>query len=222
MTCLLLSGFDPDRVIVDMAHARQARERLAAVNGLGRLHAAHEHDVLVVRVHANLAVVHRPLVLGADFRPRLALVGRAEHAARLRIARGPAALRHGRRLRRHRLRRARRHHHPHRVRPRAASRRPLPEAPAVPCRSPLQSARTPPSGWIATSRGRLRPIVPRGNPPPVILRHVLPPSVDWCIALPGPPPTKPHDVRRRSYVGRDQVVRVRRVNDEVRRARHQA
>jgi hypothetical protein len=43
----------------------------------------------------------------------------------------------------------------------------------------------------------MRPSDPPGNPPPESFVHVSPASVDFQIALPGPPPFMQQVVRRR-------------------------
>ena len=78
---------DPDRVVVDVAHPAEAGEDLAAVDRLRRIRAADVDRVFVVRVDADLAVIHRPLVLVRRERPRLAAIRRSPHAARLRVRR---------------------------------------------------------------------------------------------------------------------------------------
>ena len=110
---------DPDRVLIDVAGLAVAaglverRERLAAVERL-RDRQARDVDRLVVRrIDAELAEVHRPRVAVADERPGLALVLRAEDAA-ARADRAPAASQPRRRL----LRAVRRRRH-RRLNPRA-------------------------------------------------------------------------------------------------------
>ena len=81
---------DPDRVVVHVTHALEPGERLAAVGRLRRIHAGDVDRVRVVRIAADLAEVHRPLVLVGHERPRLALVGRAPDAVRLRVGHAAA------------------------------------------------------------------------------------------------------------------------------------
>ena len=81
------SRIDPDGVVIDVAHALERIECLAAVGRLRRLDAGDVHRVAVVRIGANLAEVHRPRVGVGHERPGLALVGRAPNAVALRIGR---------------------------------------------------------------------------------------------------------------------------------------
>ena len=85
---------DPDRVLVDVtgravaAGIVERREGLAAVERL-RYRQPGDVDRLVVRrIDAQLAEVHRPRVAVADVRPARALVVGAEDAAARRIERG--------------------------------------------------------------------------------------------------------------------------------------
>src|SRR5262245_32203374 len=51
----------------------------------------------------------------------------------------------------------------------------------------------------------IRPIAPLGRPLPLTRVHVSPPFSERHMPLPGPPPAKPHDVRRRWYVAANRV-----------------
>ena len=78
---LAVQRIDPDRVVVDVSLVRlDARERLAAVDRLLRIHAADVHRVRLVRVDADLAEVHRALVPVRHELPGLALVARPPDA----------------------------------------------------------------------------------------------------------------------------------------------
>ena len=55
----------------------------------------------------------------------------------------------------------------------------------------------------------MRPSGPSGTPP-LSLVHVSPPSVDFQMPLPGPPPFMQHAVRRRWYVDAYSDLAVRR------------
>ena len=115
--------------------------RLAAVDRLLRVHAADVDRVRVVRIDANLAEVHRPLVLVVHERPRLAVVDRLPDASRLRIRRATLTATAAR--------------PPHRRRAPAAPAQPRTRAPAP--RQPPGSA-TAPAAYHHARRVRRRRI----------------------------------------------------------------
>ena len=195
---------DPDRVVVHVTHAAlDARERLRAVDRLRGVLAADEDDLGVRRIDANLAVVHRAVVLVGHERPRLALVVRSPDAARVRI------------------RRRRRVAAPATAsacaRTAAAPAGPAPPRPptAASAGRRSRSARRSRSDSTARCRGRSRPITPRGQtaarelPPRLaavarLVDAAARPAADEAARRPAPL------IRRR-----EQDVRVRRIDDEI-------
>ena len=65
MRCLLFARIDPDRVVIAVRDALHLAPRLAAVDGLEERRAALVRDLGVGRVDADLAVVHRAIVVVA-------------------------------------------------------------------------------------------------------------------------------------------------------------
>ena len=86
-------GIDPQRVVVAVRNPGDRSEGLAAVRGFEKRGSAGIDDLFVRRVHADLAVIHRTVVVVAHDMPALALVVRAPHAATFRIWRLRRALR---------------------------------------------------------------------------------------------------------------------------------
>src|SRR4030095_6803508 len=76
---------DPQRVVIAVRDALNHLESFAAVDGFVEGSAAGVDDLVVLRVDANLAVVHRAIVVVAHDAPGLALVVRAPDAAPLRV-----------------------------------------------------------------------------------------------------------------------------------------
>src|SRR5262245_6009573 len=74
-------------MVVDVTHVVEALPRLSAVDRLGRAHAAEVDDIRVARIDANLAEIHRALILVRHEVPRASLVIGSPHAGHLWIRR---------------------------------------------------------------------------------------------------------------------------------------
>jgi hypothetical protein len=59
-------------------------------------------------------------------------------------------------------------------------------------------------GWLREISTPMRPTLPDGSPS-ASFSHVAPASCDRYSPLPGPPPTKPHALRRRWYAAAKSV-----------------
>src|SRR5262249_23638756 len=76
---------DPQRVVIAVRDALDHLERLAAVGGFMEWGAAGVDDLVVLGVDANLAVIHRAVVVVARVAPGLAFVVGAPAPAPLRV-----------------------------------------------------------------------------------------------------------------------------------------
>src|SRR5262249_24073201 len=78
---------DPQRVVIAVRDTLNHLERLTAVSRFVEGSAASVDDLIILRVNANLAVVHGAVVVVAHQAPGLALVIRTPDAAAFRIRR---------------------------------------------------------------------------------------------------------------------------------------